>query len=1436
MRSKLFISMVSASLLVSSILTGASSVTNVYSINNESEGTYKVTDEILKNSISSINLSSSKVNYNLFNNYKNIKDESTEVSWLLERDILTKDINLNCSRYKVDWSLDNTIYHESNQGVTKSDYISAMAKIFYGVEKSRGIVINTKASSIYGNDSGISSLHKFYNVEGDYGVYYTPNVYEIYFTKMLDKGMIHIGDFKDINFIKDYKNYTSSTVPEWSNLNNSYKTSSSDLNFGNKLGYSTQATYSSGNLSITHSKPDYFVNENIDTIEALKLLEKLLRQEERNMTETESKIIMYKYGADYLLNLDQDSRSTVMYLISLGILNFEDKEEFSHLFSCLDSETFIKLLYRTANKSARFDFSKVQLTDSDNYWLNKGMYASNVNMINSDFSDMPGSVELYDNSQVSDEDSVVKHRGIVFADTNQNTYKVTRFYKQGIDYKYRGVLVENSSEFKALDDVVDYYHSYGASQYNKATYKITATSPESAAALVDNRTVAITNNSALVAKIPAVVSVADDSGNNRRYYIPKAFLDDNISSFDISYLDDKLLYNNKTGARAVLSEENKVALIGNEICESPNPVIKGYESETYYDLDIIAKLMTHATLKYIQGMGGDLYLSPEIKNAKVKTITNGLNQQTDKAYTVDIDHVRQDGKVVDREHEANFVNKSFFSLVHTTNSLDYMYKNVGKSEKSGYPIYMVVNWNYVIPNNNNAMNSSISAEFDKFNSNKNPSVSEMSNFLNTRPSETVMQKWWDSNIGLSNAICNFMYNSSGLYYFKSGYMAPSVTILCQDHLEDSEVSAITDKWKFSSDYGAKFFGDTQQPVKSLFTGGNDIYGQLCNSRRFDVLEGFRLNYVSDVDVVEFGDFILDKNNTLYKSYGKGGPLCETRLSDSTDGNLVLNDRSEQQDDTIQLYGNYTLNGEKYFCSGITAVGFSYTYQLTKSDYLTGTAYMEDDDSGLNWKNDSYQSILDVTTKLSGVSQSDKYFSIPNSAEWRARCVGRAPVIPIENDPILGYPQENAFYLGFFEPFRWRDREEDPIANGGISVVKVDKDDKDNFRTTVYEYGEYKSYYSMGGERLYPNIFINRFAWKSKEDGSLYKSDQSPYLVRPNLRNVGVTSAVIDSIMSSSYGYVTTDKLPNNSKATIGGINFTKKGVDLVSAPVTGANLCSDLIGQINNSTSVMSALSKLFDGEFIVCEGKDRDSITKSPNTVNQALCDYIIKDSKGLPIIGIGDSDTTNIDRTLIRRGSTYLLLNKDGKTSEYYEGDSFNAVVFSAQFSSSLLFRPVDKDKNEWALINVCNTQADGYLSSVPFFTEKLGYSWDDSVYNRMIKAKYESPDGAEGLFSEMELWFAKMHATDWYTWLRMILLIASCYLWVVNYVVYVAKKLVPGLMHILDLIHHPNGEGSNGIDLIKILTLGLKSLDGEEKFTTTFGVGVLLTLIIVAIELLM
>ncbi|GHU52988.1 hypothetical protein AGMMS49975_09980 [Clostridia bacterium] len=224
----------------------------------------------------------------------------------------------------------------------------------------------------------------------------SPNVGELYVKSLLDKGILDgrnlIPTYNSKNLIKDGATFKTvfSTYGKIDETKSQYYpayapqlgpydsgTGMSHVFFVPKVTTATNQLwgkrYSVGGGGITLTGDDaFFVTEDMITMDALKFVEAILRVREGDMTDTEARICSYKYGANIVDSLTGSDKSTVMYLTAKGILNFEDTEEYSFLYEPFQKEFAFELLYRVANPAARKNFSEIQLTDSDNFWIGKG--------------------------------------------------------------------------------------------------------------------------------------------------------------------------------------------------------------------------------------------------------------------------------------------------------------------------------------------------------------------------------------------------------------------------------------------------------------------------------------------------------------------------------------------------------------------------------------------------------------------------------------------------------------------------------------------------------------------------------------------------------------------------------------------------------------------------------------------------------------------------------------------------------------------------------------------------------------------------------------------------------------------------------------------------------------------------------------------------------
>lgn len=309
----------------------------------------------------------------------------------------------------------------SNTTVTGSNSTTSTSQSEASSES--GTENETEATAIVTNiataDSDTLDVDKiqYYNVlgKGDYWCYTNPNVYELYLQDLVAKGYVKRKNISDDEgcagyyFKRDLKRLSknvkgtetydtqsvnSKSVPwaktvaydrgnpspegvVWNDrvFGYSYVT---QFDYRNYVGDDNTSVYRqpAGIYFMRSLDPTYFNQEHMTMIQALKIVDKFVKDNEDSMTDTEESIIKYKYGIDYLNDFSASDQKVIMHLIALGILNFEDKDSFVNLKAYITKEQMYELFYRVANKEARFDFSVIQLTDSDTYWNERGFGSS----------------------------------------------------------------------------------------------------------------------------------------------------------------------------------------------------------------------------------------------------------------------------------------------------------------------------------------------------------------------------------------------------------------------------------------------------------------------------------------------------------------------------------------------------------------------------------------------------------------------------------------------------------------------------------------------------------------------------------------------------------------------------------------------------------------------------------------------------------------------------------------------------------------------------------------------------------------------------------------------------------------------------------------------------------------------------------------------------
>lgn len=231
--------------------------------------------------------------------------------------------------------------------------------------------------------------------QGDTLLYFSSDIIELYMSAMLNQGLINPKeDNVKEDFIKDEHNKASinngiTSYSVWdSRLNPKIYLGSPELVTpvselksslqNNEFGKGFTINSSSNSLTINKAplgapKRSMFTDDNsLSKIDVYKYIYRFIYTNEKVLSELESSIVAYKYNAQLKGLIKDEDIPIVEYLTAKGILNFDKPADFQNLYLPITWNEAFTLLYRVANKDARYDFSTIELTDSEKVWQANG--------------------------------------------------------------------------------------------------------------------------------------------------------------------------------------------------------------------------------------------------------------------------------------------------------------------------------------------------------------------------------------------------------------------------------------------------------------------------------------------------------------------------------------------------------------------------------------------------------------------------------------------------------------------------------------------------------------------------------------------------------------------------------------------------------------------------------------------------------------------------------------------------------------------------------------------------------------------------------------------------------------------------------------------------------------------------------------------------------
>lgn len=1263
---------------------------------------------------------------------RNLESLSAKENWLVTNQILARDMIVSISENGISSKIGGTF------DINRSSLYMAAYKAEKGVLNSRNLI---KSVPILDEDENIVD----YRIDS----YVNPNVRELYLERLISDGIVNRDDISNDKFLDEMNNNGKSNdgntyVSRWNSQISDY--APLDEKYLNKDGrkYIVNSTVfgqswrmsdtsgisgiedkTMGKLVFSYAPVEYFKEETISKNDAFNIIASIMRVYEKDMTNTEAQIVSYKYGVDILDNFPSEDANTIAYLIAMGILNPENKEEFLDIYEDIDKNTFVLLLYRLANKSGRFDFSKIQLTDSDNFWLSKGYREQNVNIYDADYASGVETVSVSEISETSfkkvDKPSAVnifkmsKVPQLKTLAAKEKDYKVVKKfpadYQGAILYKgkelKKGANVDGVSKIEIEKDTG--YVSNGTKEFMKVTFSVKATSQELAVKMVDMGLSVDTKSNKNVSVISSVGTVTSVDGLT---LVPQSAL--KTSNININVIEDKVLMNKSTGATAMLLPDSGYAIVGNEFIKMKGDEMqaKSLAGEIYYNMNIISRLMSYAAISTLDSK------SMFVQNSKrdgIKTVRGNTGLALGKTY-----------------HQSNG-SIHMYSVTHLVRGQNTVILNLDGSSRNDEGKYSraVINWQYITPSASTEYKGQLSA-------NGTVTLADMNKFLYNRPSDADLAKFWDSNIMLTDAIMNGYLGTTGVNYAKCGYLAPSITILDSTGNIDNAVNTFKSIAKPSSNELAKYGASAEDWLDKMFnqTSSGNTYESLSQSRKF-------LKYTADAkkdSSINFtNQYVMTSSLQIYKA-------CDDTVKYSNN-EFKLKTRNIGGMDYVWDMSRMP-SSVKFAGSDWIVAGFGSNYvRLISANPMNGTLVKNGgiysiQDSKLNDLFTETKNKISFTYLKDGKKASDLFIDFDDKVKQR-----KAPY--------------NA---------------KEPYIDGK-KVVGINKLN----RTKA------NGYY---------NIYLDRNKWYLNEDtGEVEIRNTLPYLEQGNIMISSMTSGIIDSILYNNYGVKKLNELPTGSRVVMGdivakvGSTDKDKNVYVNTLPITDGNLIASL-KTLTDEQQQKETMVNYFRGLGIQLK------LSGLTMDMSELIHGY-----------DLGTAESTDGLNILM---SGRKIKKSDGTTVNY--NTDYNAVVAKYLLDGNLVFRPSGED-GEYLLVQVSEQYSEGFTGGLPFFKEKLyinrgsgGFyeagTYKFKVFGRFGEVMKEFLNDYDNLLKEN---FSKLISIGLIYFIFAIIVLS----WILFGILTLGT-----FRNAIYIIRDgtARGYGGNGLDLVKLFTFGLYTVDSR------------------------
>lgn len=1412
------------------LASAAETVEGLRIINNtEVDSDYKLNDKEVEKIRQQIR---SKADYQEIINDdagRDIAVNDTKVSYLIENNILSREGTIDITDEGIKVNKDG-IPIDGN--MSKSEFMMALYKAMYGPISSRPIARKRYAMregmKIYESKTkphGYTGNGKDFDYSpGDYDVYASPNVVELYLAEWLNKSIIEIGELLPLTE-REVRSRSAKIKPAWSNKLGA-------IIPGEKVEQSTIAQSSpwgdsfdfpgypnpDKNLRIVNRGAQYFVNEEIQTIDALFIVEEVLRLTEKDLSEMEANIVAYKFGTSYLQEFPKDIRPTITYLIAMGVLDFENPGEFGHIYERLSNEFAYTLLYRLKNKSGRKDFSKIQLNDTDEQLMHDGLVEQELKVESGLSSVLPETLSVTTgpppdtSATVTIANNVLNKLGIkiqksevTIAAKQASTvgYNVVKYFSNTSNIRYRGTRVKDlePGKYEEINNIEDV--DGGA---RKITFTIHAPSSMQALASVDSRITITDDTKDVQSTINTMTAI--DTNKGKYSYISAKELGQKFS--EIVMINSKTLKNRVTGDRAMLLEENDLALVGNTVIKSKDVMVKRINGIEYYNLAMIMPLMTNAFISKLDPM--KLYINIDLPKEECYASVKGAGGELEKVPIVKLGTGMEVGEnpFINQE-EGNY--KYFYNVNLLTKGVSTLIRDFDINVSGATAkCKMIINWSYSLPRVQGSDKLIEDTKIKKMaEDDKGFTIKESTEYLYTRPTDPARRDWWDNNIGLSNALANLVYDTyeNPVKYVSSGYLAPNIDILVPDNTisEDRVVAEIFRNLRLSSSYVSKFCqGDRQNFYKTLFNRG----GNTLSARR-----SFHIYRAKQVDASS--NFASYADNYVTYPTGAVYRRCTSDprfryIHDGKNDRLLMHTRTKEHiqsdirtDINVQVW---TPEGYKEFFFA----GYSGDAENAKKEgtYLKLIPLEPIEGQAKKQKKDYW------TITQNGKDAIDEYFKefqkvIPagmmrrfdNDANQQAKKTAFAPHDNYDKAKVMKQQYVIGGKLYDVEKLSKKDKKNPPpLVKGDYKLTRTNQINKTQPVTYAF-----------------PIIYLKRSEFKFK-DGKLIMERTNPYLEQGNVFYSGINNTLISRILDQDGVSVNLNKVPNGARVIIQDIVYTKKGKHLVSDPITTDGFATSLKNAEDNKAAEKEILN-LYQGLVIDYSGR-KEEVTGRNNQDPGAKVPFTsyVKSAEVGELL-----DKSKADGTMYKDSKKLMYVHDPNTKKEEMDGQSPKSAPVDIVRTNDLKFRKIDKSKPIYELVTSSDKYSEGYINDTSMFYETLDLSESDDLYSNLIGNRFAPVENAGNYIKDFLNQYKDALLSDTKTMLKFWIVIFISYFYVISWVSFLILKFDVGRPILTSL-----KEASGGwCDLVKLFTFGLLNLNSEMTASKLFVGNIMLTFLL-------